>query len=243
MSSKVSVIIPCYNAEKFISKTLNSVLKQEYDNIEIIAIDNESQDKTYSILDKFAKENKKIKIGQAKNIYPFCWDEARAKGLEICTGDYITTLCSDDYYERDYIKNCVQIMDRLKDKISIFQSPIRGVDIEGNEVNRVGHMYNDIQEFKNIAVSKCPVTSPTVFYKRELYDKGLIKTNPEKYSGAADYDLYCDLADQGFFMLPVPNWLGYNYRWHVDQATWEMHRTKINYDSLIQSYWREKWDL
>ena len=66
-------------------------------------------------------------------------------------------------------------------------------------------MYNDIQEFKNIAVSKCPVTSPTVFYKRELYDKGLIKTNPEKYSGAADYDLYCDLADQGFFMLPVPN--------------------------------------
>ena len=73
--------------------------------------------------------------------------------------------------------------------------------------------------------------------------KGLIKTNPEKYSGAADYDLYCDLADQGFFMLPVPSWLGYNYRWHDGQATWGMHKAKINYDSLIQSHWREKWNL
>jgi glycosyltransferase involved in cell wall biosynthesis len=243
MLSKVSVIIPCYNAEKFISKTLDSVLKQQYSNIEIIAIDNESNDKTYSILEKFSEKHKSIKIGQAKNIYPFCWDEARTKGLEISTGDYITTLCSDDYFERDYIKNCVQIMDRLKDKISLFQSPIRGVDIDGNEVNRIGHKYSDIEEFKNIAVSQCPVTSPTVFYKRELYDKGLIKTNPEKYSGAADYDLYCDLADQGYFMLPVPSWLGYNYRWHVEQATWGMHRAKINYDSLIQSHWREKWNL
>ena len=243
MNSKVSVIIPCYNAEKFISKTLTSVLEQQYNNVEIIAVDNESSDNTYNILDKFSKNHENIKIDQAKNIYPFCWDEARTRGLELATGDYITTLCSDDYYEKDYIKNCVQIMDRLKDKISLFQSPVRGVDINGKEVNRVGHKYSDIQEFKNIAVNKCPVTSPTVFYKRELYDKGLIRTDPEKYSGAADYDLYCDLTDQGFFILPVPNWLGYNYRWHEDQATWGMHRAKINYDNLIQSHWREKWNL
>ena len=175
MSSKVSVIIPCYNAEKFISKTLTSVIEQEHDNIEIIAIDNESNDKTYDILEKFSKDHGNIKIDQAENIYPFCWDEARAKGLEISTGDYITTLCSDDYFERDYIKKCVQIMDTLKNKISLFQSPIRGVDINGNEVNRIGHKYNNMEEFKNTAINRCPVTSPTVFYKRELYDKGFIK--------------------------------------------------------------------
>ena len=62
MLSKVSVIIPCYNAEKFISKTLDSVLKQQYSNIEIIAIDNESNDKTYSILEKFSEKHKSIKI-------------------------------------------------------------------------------------------------------------------------------------------------------------------------------------
>ena len=243
MSSKVSVIIPCYNAEKYITKTINSVLEQEHDNVEIIAVDNESKDNTYEILESFSSQYSNVIISETKNIYPFCWDEARGKGLEISTGDYITTLCSDDYYEKEYIKKCVEIMDTLRDKISLIQSPIRGVDVNGNEINRVGHQYNNVEEFKNIAVNKCPVTSPTVFYKREVYDRGLIRTNPEKYSGAADYDLYCDLADKGFFILPVPSWLGYNYRWHDDQATWGMHRSKINYDSLIQSHWRQKWNL
>ena len=243
MSSRVSVIIPCYNAEKYISETITSVIEQEYDNIEIVAVDNESTDNTYKILKDIASRNRNIILSEAENIYPFCWDEARQKGLEISTGDYITTLCSDDYYEKNYIKNCVQIMDKLKNKISLIQSPIRGVNTSGDEINRVGHRYDDIEHFKNMAVNKCPVTSPTVFYKREIYDKGLIKTNPEKYSGAADYDLYCDLADKGFFILPVPSWLGYNYRWHDEQATWGMHRSKINYDSLIQSHWRKKWNI
>jgi glycosyltransferase involved in cell wall biosynthesis len=243
VTSKVSVIIPCYNAEKYIKEAVDSVLNQTYADVEIVAVDNESSDTTLSILESYASDNDKVIFSTAKNIYPFCWDEAREEGLRICTGDYITTLCSDDYYNPDYIKKCVQIMDQLKDKVSLIQSPIRGVDVTGKEVNRVGHRYDGIQEFKNIAVSKCPVTSPTVFYKREIYDQGLIKTDPEKYSGAADYDLYCNLADAGHYILPVPSWIGYNYRWHEEQATWGMHKSKINYDSLIQSYWREKWNI
>lgn len=242
MSPKVSVIIPCYNASLFIDETVLSVLNQTYENIEIIAVDNESTDNTYEKLSKYCDKDNFI-LETAKNIYPFCWDEARQRGLEVCTGEYITTLCSDDLYDVDYIKKCVQIAEHLKDSFSIIQSPIRGIDIDGNEINRVGHIYEGLQEFKNIAVSKCPVTSPTVFYKRKIYDDGLIKTDPEKYSGAADYDLYCRLADQGHYILPVPSWIGYNYRWHAEQATWGMHRSKINYDSLIQSYWREKWNL
>tara|TARA_Y100000592_G_scaffold100947_1_gene183970 strand:- start:3789 stop:4520 length:732 start_codon:yes stop_codon:yes gene_type:complete len=243
MTSKVSVIIPCYNAEKYIKETIDSVLNQTYTNIEIIAVDNESQDETLKIIKTYSTENTKVICSTAQNIYPFCWDEAREEGLRICSGDYITTLCSDDYYHPEYINKCVQIMDQLKNKISLIQSPIKGVNINGQEVNRIGYRYDGIQEFKNLAVSQCPVTSPTVFYKRELYDQGLIKTNPKKYSGAADYDLYCNLINKGHYILPVPQWIGYNYRWHENQATWGMHRSKINYDSLIQSYWREKWNL
>ena len=242
MSPKVSVIVPCYNASQFIDDAISSVLKQTYKNIEIIAIDNESNDDTYQKLSKYC-DNTNFILGTAKNIYPFCWDEARQRGLELCTGDYITTLCSDDSYAPEYVAKCVQILDTLKDKVSLIQSPIKGIDISGKEINTVGHSYKNIDSFKKMAVTMCPVTSPTVFYKREIYDKGLIQTQPEKYSGAADYDLYCRLADQGYFILPVPSWVGYNYRWHEEQATWGMHKSKINYDSLIQSYWRKKWDL
>jgi glycosyltransferase involved in cell wall biosynthesis len=183
-----------------------------------------------------------VKVGTAKNIYPFCWDEARAEGLEMCTGDYITTLCSDDYLEPYYVEKCTEIMDKVTNKVYLMQSHIRGITDSGAEINRVGHSYKNIEDFKKKAITTCPVTSPTVFYRRELYDKGLIKTDPEKYSGAADYDLYCNLADQGYFILPVPQWIGYNYRWHNAQATWGMHRSKINYDEMIQSYWKEKWN-
>lgn len=237
---KVSIIIPCYNAEKFIKKTIESAASQTYTELEIIAVDNESSDNTLDILNSYLDQG--IKVSTAKNIYPFCWDEARAEGLRICGGDYITTLCSDDYLEPQYIERCVQIMDSVSESISLIQSPIRGVTDSGAEMNRVGHLYKNIKEFKEKALTTCPVTSPTVFYRRELYDKGLIKTNPEKYSGAADYDLYCSLADQGYFILPVPQWIGYNYRWHDAQATWGMHRSKINYDEMIQSYWKEKWN-
>lgn len=238
---KVSIIIPCYNAEKWVRVAVESALNQTYANIEVIAVDNDSTDSTPDILKTIKGENPELLVSSAKNIYPFCWDEAREEGLRMSTGEYLTTLCSDDFLEPDYIKNCVTVMNRLQKKISLIQSPIRGVDASGKEMKKISHSYKNLEDFKNLAKTKCPVTSPTVFYKRGLYDKGLIKTNPEKYSGAADYDLYCNLADKGYFILPVPQWIGYNYRWHPEQATWGMHKDETDYDSLIQDFWSKEW--
>jgi len=92
-------------------------------------------------------------------------------------------------------------------------------------------------------MERCPVNTPTVIYSTQLYHDGLLKTFPEKYGGAADYDLYCRLADNDIMIYPVPAWLGFNYRWHPDQATWKVHKEGLNYDRMIQDYWREKWDL
>ena len=243
-NKKVSVVIPCYNAEKWVKQAVESVINQTYKNVEILVIDNESQDSTAHILKQLAKEHQKIIFSQAKNIYPFCWDEAREEGLSKSSGDYITTLCSDDFLEKDYIEKCVKILDTLGKRFSLIQSPIMGVNESGLKTGKISHMYKNLEHFKKIAATeKCPVTSPTVFYKREIYDEGLIKTYPEKYSGAADYDLYCQLADEGHYILPVPEWIGYNYRWHEDQATWGMHKSGTNYDAMIQKKWREKWNL
>ena len=103
-------------------------------------------------------------------------------------------------------------------------------------------MNKTLSEFKNLCLSGCPVASPSVVYNRQLYDDGLLDTSPELYSGAADYDLYCRLADSGIFIYPAGRYLGYNYRWHPEQATWKMHKDPINYDKLIQDYWRQKWN-
>lgn len=240
---KASIIIPCYNAEKYIEKTVNSALSQDYENIEVIVVDNESTDNSYRIVNNINDDRLQTSI--AKNIYPFCWDEAREKGFQIATGEYFFTLAADDLFRKDYVSNCMKYINSGKGKIKAFQSSIRGFQNNINNcVNEVSNKYKSLSEFKQMSLTKCMVNSPTVVYHHSLFDDGLLKTEPDKYSGAADYDLSCKLADKGVFIYPSPVWLGYYYRWHEEQATWEMHKLKdkINYDDLIQTYWREKWN-
>ena len=239
---KASIIIPCYNAEKWIERCLSSALNQTHEDIEVIVVDNESTDGTLKILEEVQKENKELIIDKADNIYPNCWDEARGRGFEISTGDYLFTLASDDYLSPSYISNCLKYFSVAPDKIFAIQSAIKCV--KGPEeiyVGNISHEYKSLKEFMALALLKCPANSPTVAYSRVLYDDGLLNTKPETYGGAADYDLYCKLANEGIFIYPVDQWLGYFYRWHEEQATWNVQKEEKNYDKMIQEYWSEKW--
>jgi len=239
---KVSIIIPCYNAERWIARCVSSALGQNYPNIEVIYVDNESTDESMQIVkDKFGEE-KNLIISSAENIYPDCWDEAREKGFQLSDGEYLLTIGADDYLDPLFISNCMQYIATAPASVLAFQSAIRGVNNDsGIEVGDVGHIYKTLTEFKQICMIQCPVNTPTVIFNRRLYEDGLLKTDPESYSGAADYDLYCKLADNNVFIYPAPMWLGYYYRWHEDQATWNMQKKETNYDKLIQDFWREKW--
>ncbi|HIL27378.1 MAG TPA: glycosyltransferase [Nitrospinaceae bacterium] len=237
---KVSIIIPCYNAEKWVRQCIVSALEQDYDSFEVIAIDNESTDSTNDILFEIKKEYPGLMTGTAPNIYRHSWEEPRGVGLKMCSGDYITFVCSDDYLEKSYLTSCMKFIMSSPKSILALQSPIRNIR-NGIPNEQQGHFYKSVEEFKNLALTKSPVNTPTVIYNREIYDKGLLESYPEKYYGAADYDLYCRLADQNIMIYPAPIWTGYNYRWHDEQCTWGMHREPVNYDNLIQDYWREKW--
>ena len=125
----------------------------------------------------------------------------------------------------------------------MLQSAIRSIDSDGNFLRDINHNYRSLQDLKEMLLTKCPINSPTVVYDRELYDNGLLETSPETFSGAADYDLYCSLVDKDYFIFSVGSWLGYYYRWHEEQATWQMHKKEINYDLLIQNKWRKKWSV
>ena len=72
INPKISIIIPCYNAEKWIEQCVNSALNQTYENLEVIVVDNESKDGSLEVLnDKFG-QNSKVIIDTAENIYPNC---------------------------------------------------------------------------------------------------------------------------------------------------------------------------
>ncbi|MAE82015.1 MAG: hypothetical protein CMB80_04720 [Flammeovirgaceae bacterium] len=244
MNPKVTIVIPCYNAEKWIEKSILSAITQDYENIEVIFIDNESIDNSATIAAAVKETYPQLIVGSAPNVYPNCWDEARAVGLEMMTGEYVMTMGADDWIDKSFIGNCMHYVLASPDKILAFQSPIKGVREEQETyTGEIIHTYRSLKEFKQNLLERCPVNTPTVIFKRSLYDDGLLETHPQIYGGAADYDLYCRLADNDIFIYPAPRWLGFYYRWHSGQATWQVHKEGKNYDRMIQDYWKDKWKI
>jgi hypothetical protein len=72
---------------------------------------------------------------------------------------------------------------------------------------------------------------------------GLYRTYPKLYSGAADYDLYCQLVDKNIYIENIGEWIGYYYNINDTQATWQMHGDTINYSNVIRKKWRDKWKI
>lgn len=244
MSLKFSIIIPCYNAEKWIKQCLLSALNQTYENVEVIFVDNESTDNSVRIAEQLKEENPDLILSSAPNLYPNCWDEARSEGFRLMSGDYVLVMGADDYLDLQFVDRCMKIFSKAPDKIQALQTPIRGIkENTGQIINEISHSYKTLSEFKKLCLSKCPVNTPTVIYKTNLYTNNQLVTQPEVYGGAADYDLYCKLADEGVFIYPFPQWVGFYYRWHEEQATWAVHKEERNYDKMIQDYWSAQWDV
>ncbi len=244
MNPLISIIIPCYNAENWIEESIMSALNQTYDKTEVIFVDNESTDKSYEVAKRIQKKHNKLQVFTAPNLYRYSWEEPVNEALKHATGEYFTILGADDFITDDYIENIAKIISSAPDKIKVLQSPIRGIrETIDNPMGELRHDYKSMQELKQLLFSKCPVTTPTVVYKKQLYDEGIVRWNSENYLGAVDYELYFNIVDNDIFIYPYPSWLGYYYRWHKDQATWGMHKETVNYDEKIKQHWREKWNL
>ena len=113
---KISVIIPCYNVEKYLEQCLESLLKQTCKNFEIICIDDGSEDFTNGILIAFAHIDKRIKFIAQKNAGPSI---ARNKGLTIAKGEYISFVDADDWVDENYFENLLNAIERNNCDIAV----------------------------------------------------------------------------------------------------------------------------
>lgn len=94
----LSIIIPIYNSEKYIRRCVESILEQDYKNIEIILVDDGSKDSSAQICDELAKSDRRIRVFHQKNAGP---GSARNTGLLNCTGDFVTFVDADDTVEKE----------------------------------------------------------------------------------------------------------------------------------------------
>lgn len=109
----ISVIIPCYNLEKHISKCIDSILNQEYKNIEIIIVDDGSSDNSAKICEEYEKKYMKmIKVIKQENQGV---SAARNNGLTKAKGEYVCFLDGDDYLGNECFKDVIEKFNNNKD--------------------------------------------------------------------------------------------------------------------------------
>ncbi len=105
----VSVIIPVYNADKFLDKCIQSVINQSYTNWELILINDGSTDESGLICDTYAQNDKRIKIIHNKNQGV---SVTRNIGINKATGDYLFFLDADDYLPKDSLKTLIYYIEK-----------------------------------------------------------------------------------------------------------------------------------
>lgn len=104
---KVSIIIPLYNVEKFIPKLVESVISQDYENIEIILVDDGSPDNSGKIADDYSKKDSRITVIHKNNGGV---STARNAGIRAATGEYILFVDGDDWVEPDYVSYFIKLV-------------------------------------------------------------------------------------------------------------------------------------
>lgn len=113
---KVSVIIPVYNEEKYLSQCLDSICAQTLEEIEIICVDDGSGDSSPQILQEYAGRDSRIRVLAQKNQFA---GAARNHGMRYAAGKYLSFLDGDDYFEPDMLKKMYEQAEKNRADILI----------------------------------------------------------------------------------------------------------------------------
>lgn len=115
----VSVIIPVYNAEKYINECLDSLLRQTYSDFEIICVDDGSSDRSLEILHRYKQQDGRITVLSQKNQYA---GAARNVGMERAKGKYLLFLDADDFFCEDMLERAVDEAEKSRTEILAFDA-------------------------------------------------------------------------------------------------------------------------
>ncbi len=117
----VSIIVPVYNAEKYLKQCMKSILGQSLSDFEIICVDDGSTDDSLKILEEYQKKDNRVKVYTQTNQYA---GAARNHGIEKACGQYIIFLDADDFFEEDLLQKTVSIAEAQHADIVLFGADI-----------------------------------------------------------------------------------------------------------------------
>ncbi len=190
--SKISIVIPSYNKGKYLKTTLNSILNQKYDNLEVIIQDGSSSDESLKIIKSFAKKYpNKVKWESKKDKGQ---TDAINKGLKKATGEIVTYLNGDDVYKKDSLNLVGRYFNKNPNAMWI-AGKCNVINGKGKEISSLTTNYKNtllsLNSYKALLMVNY-LSQPAIFIKKSAYKKygPLVGTK----SGVLEYDLWLKLG-------------------------------------------------
>ncbi|MGJ5628760.1 glycosyltransferase family 2 protein [Nostoc sp. CALU 1950] len=202
----VSVIIPAYNAEKYIAETLHSVINQFYQNIEILVVNDGSQDRTGEIVRVIAEKDKRVILLEQQNA-----GVAAARNLAIkkSQGEFIAPIDADDIWYPENLKKQVQCLLNSDNNVGLVYSWSVHINEQGLPTGciRASHIEGNV--YKTLICHNFLANASATLIRRSCFDKvgGYnCKLKEQNAQGCEDWELYLRMAEHYQFKV-VPEFL------------------------------------
>ncbi|NET09113.1 MAG: glycosyltransferase [Symploca sp. SIO2B6] len=212
---KVSIVTPSYSQAKFIERTLLSVLRQDYPNLEYIVVDGNSTDGSKRILNKYSEKLAHLVIEPDEG-----QTDALNKGFSLATGEIIAYINSDDCYANEtVVSTAVRVLQENND-IDLVYGKRYFVNASGIFINAMPFRPFD----RSLLYLNDYIPQECSFWTREIFEKSGSFVN-STFDFAMDYELWLRFLDHGASFLAVNEVFGL-FRWYDGQKSQNAWRTK-----------------
>lgn len=232
-SPLVSVIIPAYNAEAFIERTLTSVLSQTYQNLEVLVIDDGSTDCTPELIQKIAQRDRRVRLLWQSNAGVAA---ARNLGIQHAKGEFIAPIDADDIWYPHNLERQVQCF--LKSKASVGLVYSWSADIDEFDQLTGGVRISRIQgrTFKTLICHNFIGNASATLIRRTCFDTVggyTTKLRVQNAEGCEDWELYLRIAERYEFRV-VPEFL-VGYRKASSSMSGDFHKMARSHALMLRS--------
>ena len=233
MNPLVSVIVPLYNYEKYIKWCIKSILKQDYDNFEVIVINDCSTDGSVEVINSFPRDFLTLLTTQTNSGYSVC----KNIGISSAKGDIITVLDADDMMTQKSISSRVKAL--LKYDVDFIHAKAITVGPD------VGLKQAYTIDPKKATRGHARIHAQTVLYKRDIHKKfGLYDEN---LRSRADKEMWCRLFgyNDNDEQKVAKKFIDYDvaYYRHHKKSMMQMRRKKPQYNDEVTRILKEQYEL
>ena len=182
----VSILMPCYNAEKHLREAMTSIQNQTYKNLEIVAINDCSSDQTSEILHSMAKEDPRIKVYDNDENLKLI--KTLNKGIGLCNGEYIARMDADDIALPQRIEKEISFLENHKDH-DIVSSLFLAFHTDNPQKKTLHHNPLKDEELRAYMLFKSGICHPAVMMRKRIFTELGLSFEPD-YLHVEDYALW-----------------------------------------------------